>query len=634
MSALAAVVYHDPSAWEESAAMRMIQTMAARAPDGLRDWARRPVALAHGALHTTPESSAEHLPLQARDGALAVTAVTRLDNRQELLRDLHLESGAGDGRLLLAGYERWGEHLPEHLLGDFSFAIWDEAGQRLFCACDRFAVKPLYWYRSDPVAAVATEIKALLALDEIPRGLNETRLADVLCFQFEDAVSTVFRDVQRLAPGHALSLDARGAKLRRYWALDPDVAWTGGSDSEYEEAFRSTFTEAVRTRLRAPEPMSAMLSGGLDSSSVVVMARDLRRRSGCPHPLHTISARFRDAGPRADEHEFIRAVLALGDLEPHFVHPERWAPLEDWEGAAWRGDEPELHSVSLSRALYGGAAELGARCILDGLAGDVVVSHGAERLTELAARGRWITLVREARALGAADMADTRSLLRGFAVSPFVPSLVRRVWRSARERRSRLPHWTRGMPINRELAVRLRLAERYEALNDRSGRLRRSPRHIHHAEIASGLVPVATSIVDRLAALFAVEPRYPFLDSRLAELCLAIPSRQKLRGGYSRDLARRALNDLLPPEIRYRTGKGTPGTSPGHSLPTTARSLLDSLILESPGAIERYVDLAQVQDIYRRCRSQPGAAEWTLINRVAVTALWLDHARARFGLTV
>ena len=281
----------------------------------------------------------------------------------------------------------------------FAFAIWDARSRRLFCACDRFAVRPLYWHRSSRLAAVATEIKALLALEAVPRRLNAVRLADILTLQFEDGRATAYQEIERLPPAHALILDATGARLRRYWSLRPDRAWRRATDAEYEEAFRETFFEAVRCRMQASEPVAALLSGGIDSSSIVSVARRLRCDAVPPAPpLHTFSALY-PTTPGADEHEYIDAVIALGDLIPHFFEPETMGALDDWEGAAWRGDEPELHSaVSFARAAYPPIAAAGARCVLDGLGGDLAIPLGGERLTELAARGRWLTLAREIRA--------------------------------------------------------------------------------------------------------------------------------------------------------------------------------------------------------------------------------------------
>ena len=174
MGAVAAVLHLRPDGSPPPSAAPMVASMAGRAPDGTRTWTGGPASLGHAALHATPEAVAEQLPLQAAEGTLAITATARIDNRGELLRELRIPDTDGDARLILAAYERWGENCPERLLGDFAFAIWDERNRRLFCVCDRFAVRPLYWHRSAEIAAVATEIKALLALDAVPRRLTRS----------------------------------------------------------------------------------------------------------------------------------------------------------------------------------------------------------------------------------------------------------------------------------------------------------------------------------------------------------------------------------------------------------------------------------------------------------------------------
>lgn len=625
-------MYFEPSRWDESAALRIVEAMATRAPDGRRSWSRQPAALGYGALHTTAETAAQRPPLEREDGQLAITADARLDNRSQLLRDLRLRPSAGDAAVILAAYGRWGERCPERLVGDFSFAIWDERRTMLFCACDRFAVKPLYWYRSNRLGAVATEIKGLFALSDVPRRLNEARLADLLTIQFEDPRETVYVDVQRLPAAHSLSIDAAGTRLRRYWALHPERAWSGRSDREYEAAFRETFFEAVRTRTRTGGQLAAMLSGGMDSSSIVVAAREIGRVSGSPRPLHTLSARFA-AIPGTDEREYIEAVLATGGLEPHFVHPEQLGPLDDWEGAAWRGDEPELYAaVSIGRALYGAAATIGARSVLDGLGGDFAVSLGGERLTELAAHGRWITLVREIRGLSRAGFGRPEALLRQFALAPFIPERLRQVSHTLKGRRLAVPNWARGIPFDPTFARRSQLHERYARFQVSESQQPRHPRWAHAKPISSALVQLALSSMDRMSGLFGVEPRYPFLDARLVELCLAIPADQKLRGGYNRDLVRRALNDLLPPEIRWRMGKGRPGGHTAHSLAATGGATLNGIMSRDPGPIAAYVDMQRMSELSRRYLSGAEPELWAPIYRVAATALWLEHAQTRLGL--
>jgi asparagine synthase (glutamine-hydrolysing) len=379
--------------------------------------------------------------------------------------------------------------------------------------------------------------------------------------------------------------------------------------------------------------MAAALSGGLDSSSIVVMAREMLASAGGA-PLRTISASFTTA-PRADEREYIDAVLKLGGLEPHFVTPEAYGPLDDWPGAAWRGDEPEfVMQNTLARAVWTQAVELGSDSILEGEGGDEVVTKGLGLLTELARRGRWIKLIREARAYAhrAGVSAGTLDLLREYAISPFLP---RRAWiirQRMRQTATGTAHWSSGVPLNPEFIRRLDLDARYEGKAE-DERHSTNPRQSDADWLMSPDFTTTFSLDDRMGGVLGVEPRYPFLDSRLAEFCVAVPKDQILRAGYRRDLVRRALRGLLPPEVRLRRDKGRPGAHTGYTLPATGREVMDSVLLGEPGPIANYVDIEAVRSQYRGCLTSTDSNRWYPVWRVVVGALWLSHAEQRYGLT-
>ena len=225
MSGVAGVYFLDGRPVDRGLLERMTDSITHRGPDGVGIWNSGPVGLGHRMLWTTPESLHEQLPLEDKTAKIVLTADARIDNRDELMAVLDLprntEREISDGELILSAYEKWGEQCPEKLVGDFAFAIWDERKQRLFLARDHFGVKPLYYYRSDRVFVFASEIKALLCLPEVPRRLNEARVADYLTVMMEDKTVTFYREIFRLPAGHSMTVSREGAPARPYWALDP-----------------------------------------------------------------------------------------------------------------------------------------------------------------------------------------------------------------------------------------------------------------------------------------------------------------------------------------------------------------------------------------------------------------------------
>ena len=382
-------------------------------------WSDGSIGLGHRMLWTTPESLHEKQPLLNQSGDLVITADARIDNREELIAALDLTDRAPysitDSQLILAAYEKWGEICPEKLLGDFAFVIWDGRKQALFCARDHFGVKPFYYYfLSGRFFVFASEIKALLSHPEVPRRLNEVRVGEYLASMFDDKTITFYAGILRLPPAHSLTVSRAGTQLQQYWSLDPSRELQLGSDDAYAEAFRELFIEAVRCRLRTAFPVGSMLSGGMDSSSITCVARQLLARDG-GRRLLTFSAIF-DEVTQCDERPFINAVLAQNSLEPHYVHGDRLSPLADLDHVLWHQDEAfYAPNLFLTWNLYGAAKEQGVRILLDGFDGDTTVSHGEGYLDELAYAGQWFTLAAEIRAYARTFNLSSRRLLWSYA---------------------------------------------------------------------------------------------------------------------------------------------------------------------------------------------------------------------------
>ncbi|NJM32568.1 MAG: asparagine synthetase B, partial [Limnobacter sp.] len=215
-----------------------------------------------------------------------------------------------DTEVLLAMYEQHGLRFVEWLNGMFAFAIWDPHKPRLFCARDHFGIKPFFYYQGHSIGTsvtdrahtflFASEIKAILGCIEAPCPINETRIAEFLVSDDCDRAHTIYQGILRLQPGHWLSVTSEGMRSAPYWKLQPQPEQNLSSDQEYADAFLMHFTEAVRCRLRSTTAIGSHLSGGLDSSAVTCMARQLLKVESGPGRLHTFSNVF-DQVPECDE---------------------------------------------------------------------------------------------------------------------------------------------------------------------------------------------------------------------------------------------------------------------------------------------------------------------------------------------
>jgi len=595
----------------------MLRRIDHRGPDGSGRWTDGSVGLGHQLLSTTPESRHESLP-DATDG-FAVTADARLDNRDELLAELDVGGSPDsipDSRLLLAAYARWGEQCPDHLLGAFAFAVWDESERTLFAARDHMGVKPFYYYHEDGLFAFGSEIKALLALDGVPCRLNEARVGDYLAEALEDETATFYEGIRRLPPAHALRVTPSGLTTREYWSLDPTRNVELNSDEAYADRFRELFTEAVRCRLRSAYPVGSTLSGGLDSSSVVCTAADLLEADR----LHTVSAVFPEVLV-CDERPYIEAVLDHVDVTSHFVRADQTSPLSEFDCVVWHQDEPfYAPNLFIHRNLYRTAARHDVRVLLDGLDGDSTVSHGIDYLTDLARSGRIRRAVSEARALAPSRGVSTRDLLFDYVVRPTVLSPLRRLRESFRG-----DDETASIPplVDSEFARMIDLRQQLDDNEQDSPEGLSSARVSHYEDLTSGLVPYALEVADGAAAEFGLEPRYPFFDRRLVEFCLALPPEQKLRDGTTRFVLHEALAETLPGELYARCGKTSLSANFERNLLKFDRGRLEETILDPPAYLAQRFD----GDTLRRQYRQYVAGKYSnalTVWKAATLSLWFE----------
>lgn len=615
MSAIVGIYHRDGAPVDRAVLQRMTDTLANRGPDGCGVEGMGPVGLGHLMLWTTPESLHESLPFVSESGELLITADARIDNREELLPALglqgHADEGISDSQVILAAYEKWGEDCPNHLLGDFAFAIWDTGRQILFCARDHFGVKPLYYCLTDGLFAFGTEIKALHCLSGVSRRLNEAHIGSYLATIFDENVSTFYEGILRLPPAHYLTVGQYRTQLECYWKLDPSRQIHLDSDEEYAARFRDIFSEAVRCRLRSALPVGALLSGGLDSSSIASVAQSVLSAEG--KKLATFSAVFPES-KECDERPFIATVIDKGGIVPFFLDADALSMFSEIREMLRYQDEPSFGpGLYSSWALNRLASQQGVRILLDGHDGDSTVSHGFGYLSELARGGRWLDLIHQLRGLAISYRTTWWSLLWEYVSAYLVhPVVARSGWlrfgsRIARRLQSLIRSLIRRSVnasdsvkafdpfawqawINPDLRQRLGLDERRQL----SARATETERESHLRGLIFPGQSLALETLDQAAAAFGVEVRFPFWDKRLVEFCLALPSEQKLSGGWSRVILRRAMAGILPPEIQWRREKTDFTATLQESLGRSDRSQLETMLEDAPAACQRFVDVEKL----------------------------------------
>jgi asparagine synthase (glutamine-hydrolysing) len=265
-------------------------------------------------------SPAGHQPLCDASGRFWITYNGEIYNHVELRRELEAMGdrfqSATDTEVILTAFRRWGERSLDRLNGMFAFAIWDADRRELFCARDRFGVKPFYYQFDGRRFAFASEPKALVLTQAQRIAPRAAAIRDLLALDWVDhEAETFFEGLWQLPAGHCLTVGERGLALRRWWALDPSRR-AHGTPADWTREFEALFSDAVRLRLRADVAVGSCLSGGLDSTAVVTTAAGLQ-----PGPLHAFTCAY-DEGPAWDERPYVRAAIEASGATSHLVVPD------------------------------------------------------------------------------------------------------------------------------------------------------------------------------------------------------------------------------------------------------------------------------------------------------------------------
>lgn len=605
MSGISGIYYLDGSPVGHVSLEAMLARIRHRGPDGHGIWCQGSVGLAQCMRWTSRASRCERLPKLNSQGDLVLVADARIDNREVLIKMLAMldypSEEISDGSLILRAYQNWGEACPDKLEGDFTFALWDASRQRLFCARDTAGVKPFYYFLSPHLFAFASEIKALWAIPEIPRRLNERKLAEYLLWSFEDTQDTFYQNIHRLPPASTLSVTVEENRLRQYWALNAQREIRLENGTAYIESFREIFKEAVRCRVRGVDHLGSTLSGGLDSSSIACTAHQQLAQSNHP-PLKVFSAVYPGMNERQwegiDERFFIEEVLARDGFEPHYVDASQISPLIEPDQLYHVLDEPYFApTLYMFWGLFQAAQVAGVEVLLDGTDGDSTISHGEAYLTDLARSGRWLEFYRQATALARVqrNSGNLRRLVWRYGLRPFIPpafvDFKRRLVKSRR--------MTGAIPgvIRPEFAQRAGFTD-YPTAGPVNGRVMpRSARENHWRELASGLNAYSLELFDKAASAFNIELRFPFYDRRLMEFCLALPGELKLSDGWTRYILRAAMQGTLPEKVRWRTSKSNVFQAFNLQFYRIGRLTLEAALVKSIRLLKEYVDGKQLDSI-------------------------------------
>ena len=550
-----------------------------RGPDGKGYWTgpEHRVGLGHTRLSVIDlETGAQ--PILNEDGTIALVVNGEFygfeEIREQLERLGHSFKTRSDSEIVIHLYEEMGEACLEKLRGEFVFVLWDERRRKLFAARDRFGIKPLFHAERNGVLFLASEAKALFAAGIEARWDNESVLRSLfLCIGPEHSL---FEGIKQVPPGHMLTRENGATRIRQYW--DPTYPLANGVFHEDEaECIGKTAAlveEAIAMRMRADVPVGCLLSGGLDSSSVLGFAS---RISGRPMRAFTIA--FDD--PQFDESELARETAAFAGAEFEPVDASKPQLADNFEQSVAHGEIVQYNAHGTARFLLSRAIQrAGCKVVLAGEGADeLFAGYGFASTAVLSggngsARGKIGALLRLLRPSNSAERVIRLTspwLVRTARLLNLNPSIM-----SPLARRMDMMHST--------LAPQARIDDPYRKLFEELSPMEK----IRGREPAKQLIylwmksifPGYVLSADRADMAHGVEVRLPFLDHVLFDYVKRVPVRILAANGIRKNLLREAARPVLTEGARNRPKK--PLLAPSFSantkdpLRTVIRDVLNS----------------------------------------------------------
>jgi len=564
MCGIAGILKFDGQSVDQGLLRRMTDIIAHRGPDGEGQWCKGPVGLGHRRLSIIDLSHEADQPMVSGDGQVAIVFNGEIYNYQELaqvLADHGIQCRTtSDTEVILNMYRVFGPACVTQLRGMFAFAIWDKAEQHLFIARDRVGIKPLYYLRKGEAFVFASEIKSVAASGYSDLRVSRAALAGMMRFLVVPQPDSIFDDIQKLLPGRTLLVRADGG-IREdvYW--EPEAAGRpddARDESEWISAMDEALLESVRYHMVADVPVSAFLSGGLDSSAVVT----LMRQQAQSQQFDTFSIAF-PGQEEYDEGPYARKVAELNRVDYH-MHTINESFMDDLGSMAWHLDEPFAISSAFATYYLSAHAARKTKVVLTGDGGDE---------------------------LFAGYLGYTNDHYLGSA-SPFLPvaTLFRVLLTLMRSSRSSSPALLRvlnglgkrcgseGLRYSNQVAQNSfhgcsaafspdyfypaisawpenLVAHYYDSLGSED-RLRRKL----FAEYKTRLVDEMLMKVDRMTMAHSLEARVPLLDHKVIEFAFGLPSYMKLRRqngeSITKYILKKTMESHLPQDIIYRKKQG------------------------------------------------------------------------------
>ncbi|UXY50309.1 asparagine synthase (glutamine-hydrolyzing) [Pseudomonas tohonis] len=628
---------------------RMRDSLTHRGPDAAGLWidTSRRLGLGHRRLSIVDLDDASTQPMTDVGESVVVVFNGEIYNHVGLRRELEaaghrFRTAHSDTEVLVQGYLAWGWEVMLHRLrGMFAIALWDARQRILYLGRDRVGIKPLYVHEGGGRLLFASEIKAILQVPDVAREIDPYAMYHYLSGMVAPAPMTLFRGIQKLPAGCYLRIaDGGVATFRRYWHPSLSSFPLPASREEAVHTIRATLDDALEEHMAADVPVGVLLSGGVDSSSL--LAGMAARANGA---VHSFSVGF-DGFPEMDERGHARDIARHFGAEHHEILVTQDSLEQSWDDILRHQDEPLADWVCLPLYHVSRLAAGEVKAVLVGEGADELFAgySGYLRYLQLYRRlwtpyQRWLP---KGLRRGIGQLAE-RVGRNGLYRSSGLDFLLRasrdkecfwggaatfwEIQKSALLNKAAID-FTRGSGPLDDSALRIAdsdvvMAAAADLLPAGNGE---QLRRMTNLELAYRLPELLLMRVDKMTMAHSIEARVPFLDHRLVEAAFAMPEAWKLERGRAKSLLKDAVRGLIPDPVidRPKVGFGAPVA---HWLKGELGRRVEYEISQCALFRSGWFDDGYIRDLFeahRSGRGNHGASLWALYNLAGWYDRWID----------
>ena len=593
MSGIGGIIYFDNNSLSVPDSLKLKSALEERVYDEFGQAAGKNFFLCCYKLCTTPESVYETQPFHLKTNNAYIVLDGRLDNRNEIILELNLQSNITDIEIISILYQKFDTGLIDHINGSFSIAIYNDDSKDVLLFRDHSGSKPLFYFYNKEKLIFSSEIGAIKDILGTNAKINKKRITDYLVHLYGKEDETFFKDINKVKKSHLTKANKDQINTIKYFQYEVSEQ-NFNCIEECAEEFEAIFKKVIKAQMRSNKIIGTKLSGGLDSSSISSVAASITNTK-----INAYSAVFMNLSEedfqKTDERKYMDSVALK---YPNLNHKIINIDANTTNAIDYAFDDHENYKEIIPHAnryfdiaILQKAKEDNISVLLDGFDGDSVISYGLEYFSQLGKSLQIKKLLYEASAYYKKRnvKVSKNRILKNYFLKQIIP--FRYIWlyqglfnpNAFQQRVNFLNHENKK---NYNIYSHNEFANHYDRKSETN-----SIQDYHLNTLSWPAWEMGMEFSDLDSSRYGIEERYPFFDKRIMQFCLNVPGEYRISKGVSRRYFRESMKNILPQIVYQRIHKGNVSPVAINSLKKNQKTVLETI---KKSELSDYLDIDKI----------------------------------------